>query len=177
MYQQYQKEKVLRRGLAGMLTLLLLTGCGCVGYRLGSTLPSDIRSIFIPIFANLSGEPLVEFDLTNTTIEEFQRDGTLQIARMDEADIVLRCTLTRISLDPLRYDRGDRSTPNEYRLRLDVNYTLQRRSTRERVSEGTVSGETTFVFAGNLTLAKKNAIPRAAEDLAKNLVQAVVEVW
>lgn len=160
-----------------MMVILFALQPGCVGYRLGSTLASDIKSIFIPTFGNRSGEPLAEHTLTKATIEEFQKDGTLKIARMDQADLVLQCTLVKVDLEPLRYDRADRSKPNEYRLRVIVNYSLKRGGSLETMSEGEAEGEATFVFAGNLTLAKKNALPDAAKDLAKRLVEAVVETW
>lgn len=150
---------------------------GCLGYRLGSTLPSNIKTIAIQAFGNRSGEPLAEHELTKTTIREFQKDGTLKIARPEEADLVLQCTLTKIDLDPLRYDRDDRSKPNEYRLRITVAYALKQGGTFDTIEEGEVIGDSTFVFTGNLTLAKKNALPRAAEDMAERLVQKVVEVW
>lgn len=157
--------------------LLLLHGAGCAGYRLGSTLPPDVKAIFIQTFGNRSGEPLAEYELTKATIEEFQKDGTLKIARIDQADLVLQCSLVKVDLDPLRYDRADRSKPNEYRLRLTVLYSLKRGGTLETIDEGDVEGEATFVFAGNLTLAKRDAIPDAAEDMAQKLVQKVVETW
>ncbi len=166
------------RSLTALLAVLLLAlQAGCAGYRLGSTLPPEIKSIFIPTFGNRSGEPLAEHELTKAAIEEFQKDGTLKIARMDQADLVLQCSLVKVDLDPLRYDRADRSKPNEYRLRVTVLYSLKRGGALETIDEGEAEGEATFVFAGNLTLAKKNALPNAAEDLAKRLVEIVVETW
>ena len=43
-----------------IVTVLLTVLCGCVGYRLGSTLPPGIRTIYVPTFKNESGEPQVE---------------------------------------------------------------------------------------------------------------------
>ncbi len=168
---------------ATIITCALIAACfllattGCVGYRLGSTLPPHLKSVFVQTFGNRSGEPLVEFELTSATIKEFQKDGTLKIARAEDADLLLQCVLRKVTLEPLRYDRADRSKPNEYRLRLYVLYTLKNARSQETMDEGEVEGETTFVFAGNLAIAKKDAMPDAAQDLAKAIVEKVVETW
>lgn len=159
------------------LALAALMLPGCVGYQIGSSLPPDMRTIFIPTFMNESGEPLLEIEATNATIAEFQREGTLRISGEDAADLVLECRLTGINLDPLRYDRADRSRPNEYRMTLDAFMVLRRADTRRVLSRRQVKGETTFIFTGNLAASKKSAIPEASRDLGKRIVESVVEAW
>ncbi len=150
---------------------------GCAGYRLGSSLPSDMRSIFVPTFANETEEPLIEIEATSATIAEFQRDGTLRIENEETADLVLDCKLVSVTLDPLRYSETDKSRPNEYRLTLNASFILKRGGTGEVVSRQSVCGESTFVFSGNLAGSKKSAIPEASRDLAKRIVESVVETW
>jgi hypothetical protein len=77
----------------------------------------------------------------------------------------------------LRYDRTDKVKPNEYRLTLQVSFVLKRAKTREIMNEASVIGESTFVFVGNLNSSKRAAIPAASEDLAKRIVEKVVETW
>ncbi|NLB60033.1 MAG: hypothetical protein GX806_03015 [Lentisphaerae bacterium] len=162
--------------LWGMLLLLVLMQ-GCLGYQMGSSLPADIHSIFIPTFINKCNEPLVEIEATNATIAEFQKDGTLRIGRQEEADLILTATLTGITLEPLRYDRVDTAKPLEYRLILRASFLLKRQGSERVIGEGDCLGESTFVYAGNLASAKRNALPKATEDLAKRIVEKVVEVW
>lgn len=163
--------------LLGM-ALVLLTLPGCVGYRLGSTLPPDVKSIYVHLFINKCNEPLLEIDTTNATIAEFQKDGTLRIVPRGEADVLLETTLTAMTLTALRYDQvTDKTKPNEYRLTLHVSFVLKRAKTREIMSEASVIGESTFVFVGNLNSSKRAAIPGASEDLAKRIVEKVVETW
>ena len=90
--------------LLGM-ALVLLTLPGCVGYRLGSTLPPDVKAIYVNLFINKCNEPLLEIDTTNATIAEFQMDGTLRIVPKDEADVLLETTLNALTLTPLSYDQ------------------------------------------------------------------------
>ena len=163
--------------LLGM-ALVLLTLPGCVGYQLGSTLPPDVKAIYVQLFINNCNEPLLEIDTTNATIAEFQKDGTLRIVPKGEADVLLETTLNAMTLTPLRYDQiTDKAKPNEYRLTLQVSFVLKRAKTREIMNEASVVGESTFVFVGNLNSSKRAAIPAASEDLAKRIVEKVVETW
>ncbi|MFA5043838.1 MAG: LptE family protein [Kiritimatiellia bacterium] len=160
------------------LALVLLTLPGCVGYRLGSTLPPDVKAIYVRLFINKCNEPLLEIDTTNATIAEFQKDGTLRIVPRGDADVLLETTLTAMTLTPLRYDQvTDKTKPNEYRLTLHVSFVLKRAKTREIMTEASVIGESTFPFVGNLNSSKRAAIPAASEDLAKRIVEKVVETW
>lgn len=160
-----------------VLALIMPVLPGCVGYRLGSTLPPDIKSVYVRLFINKCNEPLLEVDTTNATIAEFQQDGTLRIMPAGEADVILETTLTALTLTPLRFEQTDRAKPNEYRLTLHVSFVLKRAKTREIVTEASVIGESTFVYAGNLNSAKRAAIPPASADLAKRIVEKVVEIW
>ncbi|MDO9541769.1 MAG: LptE family protein [Kiritimatiellia bacterium] len=156
---------------------VLLGLVGCVGYRLGSTLPPDIKTVYVPLFANRSREPLIENDATRALIAELQKDGTLKVVNIENADVILECTLTSVSLNPLRYNRDDVTKPNEYRLTLAASFTLKRVRNQDLVCEASVIGESTFPFVGNLVSAKQSATPRAAEDLAKRIVEKAVEAW
>ena len=60
--------------LIKVVTGVILMGVmmpGCIGYQLGSSLPPDIKNIFIPTFINQCKEPLIEVEATNATIAEF----------------------------------------------------------------------------------------------------------
>ncbi len=167
------------RMLVGWLSAgLVLAGApGCAGYRLGSSLPPDIKSVFVSTFINKCREPLIEVEATNATIAEFQKDGTLRIGRLEDADVILETTLTSITLEPLRFDRSDRTKPKEYRLIMNASFVLKRNATGKVIGEADCIGESTFSYGGNLASAKRSAVPKASEDLAKRIVEQVVEVW
>ena len=169
--------QMMRAIMAGGLTVVLLGLTGCVGYQLGSSLPPDIKSVFVHTFVNQCKEPLVEIEATNATIAEFQKDGTLAIRQADAADVLLETTLTKVTLEPLAYERSDATKPKEYRLILTAVFVLRRSVTGKVIGNGECLGETTFVYTGNLASAKRSALPKASEDLAKRIVEQVVEAW
>lgn len=156
----------------------MLALAGCAGYRVGSTLPPDIKTIHIPTFTNKAKQPLIEVEATRRAVSEFQRDGTLRITGAAEADVILEVTITDLTLTPLRYKRNDRSTPNEYRMKLTASYRLKRAETDAIIGESPkIVGETTFPYSGGMQAAIQTALPDAADDLGRRLVESVVELW
>ena len=171
------RPNLLSSFLVVLLAMFFLAGCAKFGYRLGSTLPPDIKTVYVPVFKNQSRDPLIENDATAALIAELQTDGTLKVVNAENADVILECIITAVSLNPLRYNRSDVTKPNEYRMTLSASFTLKRVSTKEVLCEASVIGESTFPFFGNLVSAKQSALPRAAEDLAKRIVEKAIEAW
>jgi len=159
------------------VSALALGACGCVGYRLGSTLPPGVESVHVPTFVNKTDEPLLETDTTRAAIQEFQRDGTLRIAGPGEADATLAATLVTLELKPLRYEKDRAKTTQEYRLKIKADIVFQRTSSGEVLLSRRVEGESTFEPRGDLASAKRAAMPEAASDLAHDIVESIVEYW
>jgi len=156
--------------------VMVLLG-GCAGYRLGSSLPPGIDVVHVPVFVNETDEPLLEVLATQATIAEFQREGTLSVGDMDRADVVLEVRLTSFSLEPLRFDRDAQTTAEEYRITIGAAVRLREVRSGNVLVTTRVNGETDFILTGDLSSAKRNHVPRAAEDLAARIVRAAIEFW
>ncbi len=159
------------------LVLPLLTGCA--GYQLGSMLPGDVNNVYVPTFVNKTEQLDVEVETTQATLEELQLDGSLRVVDEDDADAILLVTVFKYDLTPISYDRGrQRTLANEFRLTLTASVILKRRITDEIVVEDpVVKGDTTIELVGDLTSAKREALPRASTALAKEIVARIVEYW
>jgi len=157
--------------------LLILTLAGCV-YQLGSGLPPNLKTVYVPAFVNQCGEPQVENETTQATIADFQRDGALQIVpSAKEADLVVDVTLTSYKLEPLRYEKDQPKTTKEYRLKIGASVAVKQTAAKTVMTTKSVAGEATFLVAGDLTSSKRTALPAAARDLAHKIVQSVTEAW
>lgn len=165
---------VLMISLAVALTFLH----GCAGYRLGTSLPGSIVSVYVPTFVNDCGEPELEHTTTSATIEEFQKDGTLRVSSSDTADAVLHGTLIGYSLKTLRFSEDNATEPSEYRLTITAKVILKSRSTGETIlAYPSIIGKSTFDLKDDIATAKTEALPGAATDLAHDIVERVVEGW
>lgn len=164
----------------GLLTLLglVLGSAGCAGYRLGSMLPPDIKSVYVPSFINETGEPLIEIECQRAVIEELQRDGSLAIANEENADAIVRVRLREYRIEPVVYDTVSRSNVRQYRIKIAAALVMTRRVDDSVIVERpAVRGEGVFNVAGDLSSSKLVGLPVAAADLAKSLVQQMVEAW
>ena len=72
--------------LAALVALALAAGCG---YRAGSLVTSDVRTVHVPVFENATFRRGLEFQLTEAVLREVRRRTHLRIAEADEADTVL----------------------------------------------------------------------------------------
>ena len=158
--------------------LLLLLAAGCANYRLGSMLPKDIRTVYVPTCRNQTTEPLIEQDVTRAILSQIQMDGSLRVASEDDADVVLEITLTKFWLDPVAYESGSSSTANQYRMSIKASFALVRRADRSVVVDApSVTGWYDFDFAGDMTSSKSVALRPAAEDLGRRIINQIVQYW
>ncbi len=78
--------------LLACAAMMLVSSCG---YRLGAAKPAilqNVTKIAIPTFKNKTFEPNIEVLLADTTIKQFQQDGTYEIVPDNRADAILFCT-------------------------------------------------------------------------------------
>ncbi|HPC19231.1 MAG: hypothetical protein KBC66_03265 [Kiritimatiellae bacterium] len=156
----------------------LMLAAGCANYRLGSTLPPDVRTVYMPTCLNQTDEPLLELDVTQAILSQIQMDGSLRLAPEDTADTWLQVTLIQFWLDPVAYVSGDSATANQYRMSIRASFVLRRRSNGSVVAESPgLTGWFDFDFTGDMTSSKAVALRPAAEDLGRRIVNAIVQTW
>jgi hypothetical protein len=163
--------------LAGLYVCMIVSGCGCLGYKLGTTLPSNIKTVFVPTFVNGTQEPQIEIKTTSMAIQEFRKDGSLRVVDADTADTKLEVTIVAYELVPLRYEQARAKAGSEYRMTLRAKVVFRAMDTSKVISESLVSGDATFLLSGDMATAKAKALPIAARDLAHDIVESVVEYW
>lgn len=175
-------------GLFLMLILSLsLTGCG---YTTKSLLAPELKSIYVDNFANkinvnreqtdermyTSYRPGLEVDITKAVIDRFIFDGNLKIANSKSGDLTLKGELVDFRKEALRYDAND--NVEEYRILLVCDLELKATKTDKIVwTENGFSGEATYRTGGTLAVSENAAIRDATTDLARRIVERVVEGW
>ncbi len=167
-------------GLGGGLLMVLALGFlnGCAGYRLGTTLPPHIRTVHVPLAENQTREPDLESAVTRAVLQAFQQDGTLRLQDAGTADTTLLLTIQLFRWEPVIYGREDRATADEYRLRIGVEARfIDHRDGSVRL-DAALLGEATFpATTADVTSALREAIEPAAQDLAREVVNAVISAW
>lgn len=162
--------------LEKVIFLFWMVTAGC-GYTLKSTPPHGLQTIYVETFKNETiNEPTLEIDLTNKVINRFLFDGTLQLSREENADAILRGKLTQLIREPLRYTSAEEIS--EYRLILTVDLSLWDNRTRTVIwEEKKFVGDTTFSTTGPRSKSEEKAIEDTMTELARRIVDRVVEEW
>ena len=156
-------------------TLLL---SGCLGYQLGGSRPEGIETVAMAAVINKTTEPAIELQVTHAVRDRIQFDGRLKLINgTGESDGVNEVILTDYQLTPIAFSSEQKTTPEIYRLRITGTAKLKNAETGEILSESTTYGEATFPFEADLTSAKRDALPRAAAELAKFMVDDLIEQW
>lgn len=165
----------MSRALSAVLILLLT---GCAGYRLGSTLSAEYRSVAVPMFRNKTYKPQLEAQVTNGIIKRFQSDGTLRVESAASADVVLTGTIIGYHRNQLRSRAAETGTPREYRVSIEAKIEARERVTGKVVLAPTTVNGSADTFIGNdLQSAEEQVLPLIAEDLARQVVTLLAEKW
>ena len=167
----------MKKAFAPLLLALLLEGCA--GYQLGPATPGYLRQVHtlaIPTFSNITLAPRIEVLITSTVIKQFQQDGTFRIVNADVADATLKAEIIGVNRSPARSVRGNVLSTTEFNLGMTVKYTLLGRDGKT-LGGGTVGGSTSFFVGSDVSTDERQAMPLAAEELARHLVSQLSEGW
>jgi len=180
----------ITRSLLLSVTACLIAGLLGCGYSARSLLPSGYRTVYVENFLNRISvaqetndtrmyrgyRHRLEGDITKAVTDRFILDGNLRIANPDQADLILKGELIDFKKEALRYDRND--TIEEYRIRLIVDIQLVDAGKNIVLwREKSFAGESTYRTTGSLATGEEGAIQEAQEDLARRIVERVIEGW
>jgi hypothetical protein len=160
-----------------MLTLgLLLTGCA--GYRVGSLLKEDYRTVAVVMLKNQTLQPQIESQISNAIIKQFQSDGTLRVVSVNDADLVMSGEITAYNRRDVRTARADSGTPREYQVVIETKLQAIDRRTGKLVLNPTVVKGMAATFIGNdLQTAEQQVLPLIAEDIGRQASRLLTESW
>ncbi len=168
------------------LTLFLtavsaLTGCG---YTREAAMPAGIKTIYvattqnkIPIDQVYTYQPGLEILISNSLVKRFKQDGNLEVVGSpEEADAVLETDLVSYAQEGLRFNSLE--TVEEYRLLMRVDFRLVNAKTDKIIfEEKEFSGDADYFVSDVRSIGREEASNRAAERLARNVVDRIVEDW
>jgi len=171
-----------------ILAALFFSGCG---YTTRTLLPEHIKTIYVDNVRNkidITKEteyrdtyfiyrPGLERALTREIKDRFIFDGKLNVINNSaRADSVLKCEIIDFEKEPLQY--ADDRTVDEYRLKIIVN--MQFTDLVEGatlIDEKGFVGETAYTLSGAFASTESSAQDSAVTDLARRIVERVVDIW
>lgn len=172
---------------AACLVVFALAGCA---YTSKTNLPEHIKTIHVPQVPNridITGDvsnrtsfkvyrPGLEIDLRNALIERFIFDGHLKVADREKADAVLEAELIDFRRDPLRYNKDD--SIQEFRVNVTASISFRDLKDDKTIwSSPSISGNSSYFLSGRVATTEDQAVAKALEDLARHVVEEVLEIW
>ena len=151
---------------------------GCLGYSWTSDVPKSMRTVSVPAFENRTN--YAEFGATapKQVLREFEREGTFKIRRTGDSALELQGVVTRVTLNGIDYDRGYDRRASEYRMRVTVECSLVDKVANKVLFDNRkFVGETTFLSQRDVLTGQRNASDRVAVDIARQVVDAVLNQY
>ncbi len=180
------KNRIPAVFFSGLLSLAL-AGCG---YTARSLIAGKYKTIHVAPFLNkvdLSVEsdsnnkykvyrPMLETEVTRAVINKFLYDGNVKPVAEDIADLTLKGELVEFRRDVLRYTTNDEV--EEYRVNIVVNLVLWDKKNDKLVwEEKSFIGNASYFVSGPQAKSEDLAVQEAVKDLARRIVERVVEQW
>lgn len=162
-----------------LLSLLCLFFLDC-SYHLrgtGSSLPSHIKKISIPMFKNLTTRFELDLKLTRSVIDEIVARGKVEIsADKESADAVLLGEIISFSVNPIAF--SGQATADRYNITVVAKIVL-----RDLVNQKTIFSNPSYVYmeeyevpqGEDFETLETEAVNKVAEKFARSLVITILE--
>ncbi len=150
----------------------LISGCGYYSFK--GALPSNIKTIAIPLFDNQTPDPGVPETLNNLLTEEFINDNTLKVVDESKADLVLTGTILPIKREAAVVRAGEEVAEDRLIVRVKVRC--------EDVKNSKVLFDQSFEQYSQLEATagleeRERAINEALQQIAEDILNATFGAW
>jgi len=130
---------IFRIKLTSITFSSLLVVCSCGPYSFsGSSVPSHIKTVAIPLFENNTAEFGLTEKVTDALLDDFVKENILQIVDRKDSDSVMRGIITRVSDVPYTFDENEEV--QEFRVTIFLNLVWYDRTNQINLFEGKISG-------------------------------------
>jgi hypothetical protein len=150
---------------------------GCAGYKLGPTQPvaAGSRTVQVVPFENKTHEPRLSEAVTHAVRKWLQQDGTYRLDTRGQGDLLVTGAILEYRRSGLSSLPSDVITPRDYTVAVVAKVAARERATGKTVVDREVSGRTTLRVGQDLVSSERQALPLAAEDLARNVTALLVD--
>jgi hypothetical protein len=153
-----------------LIGLLLLMGC--CGYSVRALLPPNLKTVSVQPVDNQTSRPGLDVQLTDLLIQGFTRDGSLRIADMERADVVLNCRVDGFEKLPQTYDANQAIAT--WRITLQAQVDAQDRVKGQPIWTGPVPVTVNYDAAAET---EEQGVSRALERLSAEIIRRTLIAW
>ena len=158
-------------------TCCLSTGGCATNYSWRSSVPADARTVTVPTFRNESNVSEVGALASRQLLREFQREGTFKIRSAGDAAIEIQGAVKSVSpkLTAVNRRAGGRVAAYDLSATAEISVIDKRRG-KVLVDNRTYKANATFTAGQDQTTALRDASGRLMDDLARQVVDDILNL-
>lgn len=162
------------RNLVVIVIISAIYGCGIYTFN-GSSLPSDLKTVDIPLFMNKSMEPNVADEITQEINTQVQSGNLLRIVTRG-GDASISGTVTSYENKPYMYSSiGERNVDiDQYKVTITADVEFTNNKKNDELFKGEVTGEGIYNFK---TETEADGRKKAEKELVKRIIEKSVQSW
>ena len=158
-----------------LLLLPLVFSAGCRSYVWKSSVPDDMRKVSVQTFRNETDVTELGSVATRQILREIQREGTFKIVSRENAAVEVQGVLKKSSLSSITYRRESYARGREYNFEVTAEVSfIDVRTGKILVDNRAYTASTSFFSGYDTVTARRDASGRLAEDLARQIVDDLV---
>ena len=164
----------MKKYLAAVVVLLLAAALGACGYSFRgrqNNLPSDVRTIAVPVFKNLTNELRIESVFTDEVIFQFTRSQMVRVVDEAQADAVLRGEIVEVAVEDVAYTATE--TSSQRRVKVTVKAKLTRRRDKKILWQDRRLVQRRNFLVNSDPLVTEQLKQAAITELAKSMAQTL----
>lgn len=160
--------------IAGVLLLYLLNSCGVYTFN-GSTLPSYLKTVDIPLFVNESMEPNIADEITQQLNQQMLSYNLLRIVS-ERGDATIAGRVTSYSNTPYTFGASGTKQVDVEQYMVSVSAEVQFIDNQKNkpLFDGSVTGEGTYDFKSET---EETGREKAINDLVQRVLQNTIQSW
>jgi hypothetical protein len=168
------KFKIVIASIVTGLLLIVFSSCSIYTFS-GSSLPSHLKTVDIPLFLNKSLEPDVADEITNELNKQVLSSNLLRIVK-ERGDASISGEVTSYSNDPYTFGATEvrQVDVNQYKVRIVAEVEFYDNKKGKELYKGSITGEGIYDFKNETEKVGKE---RAEKDLVQRILENSIQSW
>ena len=159
-------------------SLIILSGCG---YRVGSLMHSQVKTIAIAPIKNNTLEPYGSAAMRAALCEQFQFDGSLKVVSLEKADCILYGRITSVesrgTIDD-SFDNKQTYRPSEWQVTINFEFEVVIPGRKKPlIAKRVVAGTAQYQVMADQEVTRRRGLKQACINAARDTVVYTVEAW
>ena len=161
-----------------LLTLIFaLPGCG---YKMGSIMHPQVKSIAIAPVTNDTLEPFASAQMRQSLCEQFQFDNSLKLKQIPTADCILYGKIIEVTTTATMEDSTDNAQTYraaEWGVSVIFEFVVMIPGRKKPLRKRRVSGTAQYQVAADQAITRRRGVQQACRNAAEQAVIYTTEAW